>query len=88
MPSDWKSDHISAIYKEDSKQKAENYHPVSLTSVAVKMAESVIKERITSHMVKNKLFSDKQFGVFFNGKSIVLQLLVKLCGICLISVKI
>ena len=44
LPTDWKHAHISAIFKKGSKKKAENYCPVSLTSVIVKIAESIIRD--------------------------------------------
>ena len=77
LPTDWKDAHISAIYKKGPKKKAENYRPVSLTSIVVKIAESIIREEIIRHMRQNKLLSNKQFG-FLRGRSTVLQLLVVL----------
>ena len=77
LPTDWKDAHISAIYKKGPKKKAENYRPVSLTSIVVKIAESIIREEIIRHMRQNKLLSNKQFG-FLRGRSMVLQLLVVL----------
>ena len=34
LPSDWKKAFISSIYKKGSKNLAENYRPISLTSIA------------------------------------------------------
>ena len=59
------------------KQKTEDYHPVSLASVVVKIPESDIRERLISQMEENKHFSEKQFG-FWGGRSIVLQMLIVL----------
>lgn len=33
LPADWKTDNVSAVYKEGEKSEASNYQPVSLTSV-------------------------------------------------------
>ena len=51
--------------------------PVSLTSIACKMMEKLVKNQIVEHMKRNKLFSKKQFGFIF-GRSTTLQLLLVL----------
>ena len=33
IPRDWKSANVSPIYKKGAKNKAENYRPISLTSI-------------------------------------------------------
>ncbi|MCP3678768.1 MAG: hypothetical protein GY782_00040, partial [Gammaproteobacteria bacterium] len=58
-------------------KKINNYRPVSLTSIACKLFESIIKDAIVSHMKKNKLFSKHQFG-FLSGRSTTYQLLIVL----------
>jgi len=50
------------------------YWPVSLTIVACKIAESLIRDHIIIHFISNSLFSSKQFG-FIKGRSTILQLL-------------
>ena len=50
------------------------YWPVSLTIVACKIAESLIRDHIIIHLISNSLFSSKQFG-FIKGRSTILQLL-------------
>ena len=74
LPEDWKSANVTAIYKKGNRHIAGNYRPVSLTSIACKMLESIVREQIIGHMKKNKLFSKKQFG-FLSGRSTILQLL-------------
>ena len=54
--------------------KAENYRPISLTSVVCKTMESIVRDAIMNHMKINSLFSYKQFG-FLSGRSKTLQLL-------------
>jgi hypothetical protein len=43
-----------------SKREANNYRPVSLTSIPCKMLESVIKERMMDHMIANNLIKSTQ----------------------------
>ena len=57
-----------------SKNNAENYRPISLTSIICKIMESFIKERVVAHLISNNLLSSKQFG-FISGRSTVTQLL-------------
>ena len=44
------------------KGKASNYRPVSLTSVACKLLESIIRDKITEHLIRNKLINTSQHG--------------------------
>ena len=74
LPDDWKSANITAIYKKGNRHIALNYRPVSLTCIACKILESIIREHIINHMKDQKLFSSKQFG-FISGRSTTLQLL-------------
>ena len=75
VPSAWKLGSISAIYKnKGSKHNVENYRPISLSSIACKILESIIRDSIMEYLKANKILSEKQFG-FMRGRSTVLQLL-------------
>ena len=74
LPTYWKTANVSAIHKKGNKNQTQNYRPVSLTSVAGKILEQIIRDTVTEHMKDNDLLSDKQFG-FIKGRSTVLQLL-------------
>ena len=74
LPGPWKDANITAIHKKGDKHVAGNYRPVSLTSVACKLLESLIRDALLKYMKENKLISRKQFG-FLKGRSTVLQLL-------------
>ena len=75
LPSDWKICSISAIFKKKgSKKCTENYRPVSLSSIACKILESIVKDAVLDYLKANNLLSNKQFG-FLPGRSTVLQLL-------------
>ena len=42
IPSDWKNAFVRLVYKKGDKFDPGNYRPVSLTSIVVKVMESVI----------------------------------------------
>ena len=65
---------ISTIYKKGSRNVAENYRPISLTSILSKMVETFIREKIMKHLLYENLLSRKQYG-FISGRSTTLQLL-------------
>ena len=74
LPLVWKSANVSAIFKKGEKKLANNYRPISLTSVVCKIMESIIRDQMIAHMKRNLLFSNKQYG-FITGRSTTLQLL-------------
>ena len=74
LPQDWKTANVSPIYKNGNKQHAENYRPISLTSVPCKIMESIIKENLVNYLEMNNLLSDTQYG-FRSKRSCTLQLL-------------
>lgn len=53
VPSMWRSALISAILKKGNKCQAEKYRPVSLTSVACKVLESLVRQHIIEFMKRN-----------------------------------
>ena len=65
---------MSPIFKKGSRNLAENYRPISLTSIVCKMMETLIRDRLLEHLQKEKLLSPKQHG-FISGRSTVTQLL-------------
>ena len=77
LPSDWKRAYISSIYKKGSRNNAENYRPISLTSIICKVMESFMRDAIIEHMIHHNLLSPKQHG-FITGRSTLTQLLVYL----------
>ena len=44
LPEDWLNANISCVYKKGDKHAAENYRPVSLTSVPCKLLEHIIMQ--------------------------------------------
>ena len=74
LPDKWRTANITAIYMKGSRQVCGNFRPVSLTCIACKILESIVREQLIDYLKKNKLFSNKQFG-FLGGRSTTLQLL-------------
>ena len=74
LPDDWKKANVTPIFKSGDKKRAENYRPISLTSVPGKLLEKLIRNELVDHMTRNNLFSEAQHG-FIKGRSCVMQLL-------------
>ena len=74
IPDEWRDANINPLFKKGSKLTASNYRPVSLTSVCCKLMEGIMRDRITSHLTRNKLISPSQHG-FVHKKSCVTNLL-------------
>ncbi len=74
LPEVWKAADIVPIYKKGPKEDANNYRPVSLTSVVVKLLEKLIRKYWICHLEENNLLSNCQFG-FRSNRSCVSNLL-------------
>ena len=46
---------VVPLFKKGSRNKSENYRPVSLTSVICKLSERLIKDHVVDFLVKHKL---------------------------------
>ena len=73
----WRKAVITAIYKKGIKSLTENYRPISITYYLVvsKLMESIVRDIIMAHMMKNNLITDNQHG-FVPGHNCITQLLV------------
>ena len=74
IPHDWKEAEVVAIFKKGSKHDAGNYRPVSLTSIACKVMESLVRDAIVTFIDNYKLYATCQHG-FRNHRSCITQLL-------------
>ena len=74
LPKDWRDANISCIYKKSDKHLAENYRPVSLTSVTSKLLEHILCRHLLKHLEKNKILTSLNHG-FRSGYSCETQLL-------------
>ena len=60
VPQDWREANVTPIYKKGSKNKPENYRPISLTSIPCKIMESILKDGIINHLLRNRLLNSSQ----------------------------
>ena len=74
IPQDWRDASVAPLHKKGSKNKSENYRPVSLTSIISKLLESIVKDSLVKHLDKNALIRNSQHG-FTSGKSCLSNLL-------------
>ena len=71
LPDEWKLAHVVPVFKKDDKSDVENYRPISLTCLTMKMFETCIRDQI---MEKCKhLINNKQHG-FLPSKSCTTQM--------------
>ncbi|KAK2166071.1 hypothetical protein NP493_1338g00035 [Ridgeia piscesae] len=62
VPLEWKEANIIPLFKKGSRNKSENYRPVSLTSVICKLLQRLIKDHLVDFLVKNNLINPSQYG--------------------------
>ena len=74
VPQDWKLGRVVPIFKKGDRHDPTNYRPVSLTSVACKVLESLIRDELMQHLVDAQLLSQCQHG-FRPRRSCATQLL-------------
>src|SRR5215469_16584284 len=68
IPADWKDAGVTPLFKKGKRSDAQNYRPVSLTSIPCKTLEMII------HLDKYSLIKDSQHG-FLAGRSCLTNLL-------------
>lgn len=75
LPAQWKTASVIPIFKKKGKNSDPSmYRPVSLTCIACKVFEKIIKNQIFAHCSANRIISDHQHG-FVQKKSTQTQLL-------------
>ena len=74
LPSVWKSANVVPNHKSGERTLAENYRPVSLTSILVKSLERIVHKHVVKFLTHHRLLSESQHG-FREARSCVTQLL-------------
>jgi hypothetical protein len=78
IPACWKRANVTPVYKKKGgKTNPENYRPISLLSILIKIMEKLIRDEMVMHLSEHKLLSIHQHG-FMRGKSCVTNLLESL----------
>ena len=62
MPREWKSAHVTAVHKGGDVESAENYRPVSVLPVVVKVFEKLVHHQVYSYLQENNILHPMQFG--------------------------
>jgi len=75
LPCDWLNANVAPIYKKGNKNTAENYRPVSLTSVCCKILEHIVLKHMLNHFEKHSILTSLQHG-FRAAHSCVSQLVI------------
>ena len=75
LPLDWRNANVTPVFKKGDRHLAENYKPVSLTSVSCKIMEHIICSHRLKHFDKHNILTSLNHG-FRSGYSTETQLLV------------
>ena len=62
LPAEWKVAYITPIHKKGRKDSVENYRPISITSVVVKLLEHIVNKPVIEHLDRNHLLNSSQHG--------------------------
>ena len=73
VPEDWHTANIFALHKKGPKDSAENYRPISLTSICTKILEHIVYSSISRFLENNSKLTPRQHG-FCTGHSCETQL--------------
>ena len=74
VSSEWKEANITPLFKKGSRNKSDNYRPVSLTSVICKLLERLIKDHMVDFLIWHKLLNSSQ-NEFLNVRSCLINML-------------
>jgi ribonuclease P/MRP protein subunit RPP40 len=75
LPQDWRDADISAIHKGGTDFSPNFFRPISLTSVAVKVLEKLVKKRLNEFLSNTSFYAEEQHG-FREGRSCSTNLLL------------
>ena len=75
VPQDWTEANVVPLFKKGDKSRAENYRPISLTSISCKLLEHVVHSNIINFLEKFEVLSEAQHG-FRKFRSCISQLTI------------
>jgi len=75
VPQDWRLANIFALHKKGPKDLAENYRPISLTSICSKVLEHIVYSSISNFLDDDQILTPCQHG-FQSGHSCETQLVL------------
>ena len=81
LPKDWTDANVTPIFKKGERQSAENYRPVSLTSVPLKCVEHIVCHQMHKHFDKHHVLTNRNHG-FRKGYSCETQLTITVDELC------
>ena len=62
VPKDWRKANVAPIFKKGERYNAENYGPISLTCIALKIMEDIVTKNIMEHLECNNILYKLQHG--------------------------
>ena len=74
VPEDWRKANVTPVFKKGQRFQAENYRPISLTSVCCKIMEHIVASKIMNHGEDNNILYPLQHG-FRRSRSCETQLI-------------
>ena len=60
VPTDWRRANVVPIFKKGEKEDPNNYCPISLTSIPVKILEEIIKQTVCNYLESNAVITRRQ----------------------------
>ena len=75
LPKDWVTANIVPVYKKGDSHLSSNYHPISLTSIVIKVMEKIIHCEVVKALKSHNFISNYQHG--FCCRHSIVSLLLK-----------
>ena len=75
VPIEWKDANVMPLFEKRSRNKSENYRPVSLTPVICKLSERLIRYHTVDFLVRHNLLNSYQHGSLKKGSSCLTNML-------------
>ena len=62
VPSAWKLSRVSPIFKEGDRQDINNYRPISVLPICMKIFEKLVHKQLSHYLDRNNILSENQSG--------------------------